>query len=64
MPARVKPTQEVAIALDIAWPEEPGVYRLEADLVLRHVGWFATRLGEPVLRRQVTVTAVVEKKSS
>lgn len=55
LPRRVEPYETVEVAFDIAWPETPGSYRLEADLVLEHVAWFAERLGSPVLQRQVQV---------
>ena len=57
LPSRVEPNHQVEVAFDVAWPEEPGSYRLEADLELEHVAWFAERLGDPVIRRQVKVTA-------
>ncbi len=56
LPRRVEPFNRVEVAFDVAWPEAPGSYRLEADLVLEHVAWFAERLGSPVLRRQVHLT--------
>ncbi len=56
LPHRVGPHAEVEVAFEVAWPEDPGTYHLEADLVLEHVAWFAEGLGEPVLRRQVEVT--------
>ena len=55
LPARVEPYSDVEIGIEVTWPEAPGSYLLEADLVLEHVAWFAERLGEPVLRRQVEV---------
>ncbi len=56
LPHRVEPYHDVEIAFDVAWPEEPGSYRLEADLILEHIARFADRLGEPVLSREVEVT--------
>lgn len=57
LPGRVAPFHEVEISFDVTWPEEPGGYLLEADLVLEHVGGFAEGVGEPVLRRTVEVAA-------
>ncbi len=56
LPHRVEPYHDVEIAADILWPQQPGAYLLETDLVLEHIAWFADRLGEPVARRQVEVT--------
>ena len=57
LPHRVEPYRTLELALDVTWPETPGSYRLEADLVLEHVAWFAERLGTPVLQRQIEVQA-------
>ncbi len=56
LPHRVEPYHEVRVAFDVDWPPQPGRVRLEADLVLEHVAWFADRLGAPVVRREVEVT--------
>ena len=57
LPQSVPPFHEVEVAFDVDWPQEPGSYLLEADLVLEHVAWFAEHLGDPVIRRQVEVTS-------
>ncbi len=55
LPHPVEPHNPVEVAFEVAWPETPGTYSLEADLVLEHVGWFAERLGSPVLESSVTI---------
>lgn len=39
----------------VAWPETPGRYRLQVDLVIEDVAWFEDRIGEPLLRTPVRV---------
>ncbi len=41
--------------IPFTWPEEPGTYELEADLVLEHVAWFQERLGHPLARKRFEV---------
>ncbi len=55
LPSRVEPFHRVEVAFEVAWPEAPGSYRLEADLVLEHIAWFAERLGSPVLEREILI---------
>ncbi len=47
--------EKVAVELPLTWPEEPGTYDLEIDLILDHVAWFQERLGHPVGRRTFEV---------
>ncbi|MEM8963863.1 MAG: hypothetical protein AAGD38_20435, partial [Acidobacteriota bacterium] len=51
----VAPGEEIALELAVTWPEAAGAYRFEADLAQRHVDWFATRLGAPMVVEPVTV---------
>ncbi|RMH15789.1 MAG: hypothetical protein D6696_19745 [Acidobacteria bacterium] len=55
LPAAVAPGQELGLEVEADCPAAPGPYRLEADLLLARVGWFAERLGEPILHRPVEV---------
>ena len=55
LPHKVGPYADVDVAFDVAWPEQPGAYQLEVDLVLEHIAWFAERLGQPMIRRQVLI---------
>lgn len=47
----------IELEVPVAWPDEPGRYELESDLVLEHVAWFSQRLGSPVWRRSFSVPA-------
>ncbi len=55
LPHEVAADTDVEVAFEVAWPETPGSYLLEADLVLEHVAWFAERLGAPVVSQAVEV---------
>lgn len=56
LPLPVAPVaQTVPIDLPLTWPQEPGTYELEVDLILDHVAWFQERLGHPVGRRRFEV---------
>ncbi len=50
-------TRSVSPHIDVAWPEEPGAYRLMVDLWVEGVGWFAERVGRPLAQATVEVTA-------
>lgn len=56
-PAPVAETIEVALPL--TWPDQPGSYELELDLVLDHVLFFQERLGRPLGRRSFEVLPAV-----
>ena len=45
--------------LEIRWPQEPGIYRLEIDLILAEVAWFADHTGEPIFEGEVRITPSV-----
>lgn len=47
--------KNVEVKIPFTWPEEPGTYELEADLVLEHVAWFQERLGHPLARKRFEV---------
>ncbi len=53
--APVAPGQILEARVEVRWPDQPGLYRLEIDLVQEQVAWFAERLGEPVARGRVRV---------
>lgn len=57
LPRDIEPGEAIEVTLPVAWPDEPGRYELESDLVLEHVAWFSERLGSPVLRRTFEVPA-------
>lgn len=47
--------QNVEAVLPLAWPETPGSYELEIDLVIDHMFFFQERLGHPLARRRFEV---------
>lgn len=47
----------VNLVLPVTWPEEPGAYRLDVDLVIEDFSWFATRVGKPLASGEVEVAA-------
>jgi len=53
------PRAEIAVPVEVeipvTWPQQPGTYELEVDLVLEHVAWFQERLGHPLGRRRYEV---------
>jgi hypothetical protein len=55
LPADLPSGDPVDLTLPVAWPETPGRYRLDVDLVIDDYAWFAERLGEPLAQREVTV---------
>lgn len=52
---RVPPGQELHLPVAVQWPEPTGLVTLELDLVLEHVDWFQTRIGQPLVRKEVRV---------
>jgi SAM-dependent methyltransferase len=52
----LEPEEEVALALTVTAPAEPGEYILELDMVQEHVAWFKDK-GSPTCRVPVRVTA-------
>lgn len=55
LPGPVDPGAAVELHLPVRWPDEPGIYELEVDLVLERVAWFQEAVGEPLLRREIRV---------
>lgn len=56
IPLPVAPVAEkIEIAWPVEWPEQPGTYELELDLVLDHVLWFQERMGHPLGRQRFEV---------
>jgi hypothetical protein len=58
LPGKVRSGDAFELELAVAWPQTPGRYRLEVDLVLEDVAWFADRIGEPVAAGEVEIRAV------
>jgi len=56
LPGRVLPGEVLEMEIAVEWPETPGVYHLEVDLVLSRVATFAQRLGSPLVSREVEVS--------
>ena len=50
--------QTVPVHIPFTWPEQPGTYELELDLVLEHIAWFQERMGHPLGRRRFEVAPV------
>lgn len=53
----VEPNETLESSFAVEWPQRPGTYRLEVDLLVEGVAWFASRTGEPLLDREVVVDA-------
>ena len=54
---RVQPNRILEASLEVDWPERPGTYRLEVDLLVEGVAWFGSRVGEPLLSREIVIGA-------
>jgi hypothetical protein len=59
LPADLPSGDPVNLVLPVTWPEEPGAYRLEVDLVIEDFAWFATRVGKPLASGEVRVASQV-----
>jgi hypothetical protein len=57
LPGKIRSGDAFEVELALPWPETPGRYRLEVDLVLEDVAWFADRVGEPVAAGEVEIRA-------
>src|SRR5690606_32368792 len=57
LPGKVRSGDPFEAVLAIPWPATPGRYRLEVDLVLEDVAWFADRIGEPVAAGEIEIHA-------
>ena len=57
LPDLVPPGGTVDLELPVRFPDEPGRYQVEVDLLLHPVFWFSERLGEPLVSRQIEVVA-------
>jgi hypothetical protein len=51
----VEPGGEIRLDLPVAWPRQPGVYRVRIDLTLAGVLWLEEIVGQPVLEGSVRV---------
>ncbi len=55
LPSDVVPGDEVELEFQVNWPEAPGEYVLILDLARHPVGWFADKIGEPLVSQLVRV---------
>lgn len=55
LPSVVESGALTALEIPITWPDTPGSWILEIDLVLTHVGSFASRLGAPLVHENVEI---------
>lgn len=51
----IQVAETVEVALPLTWPERPGTYELELDLVIDHMFFFQERRGHPVARQRFEV---------
>jgi len=56
LPREIVPGEELTQELAIGWPQEPGRYRLEVDLVREDLAWFGDTGGGPLLAGEVEIT--------
>lgn len=57
LPQVVPPGQAVAATARLVVPSQPGRYRVEVDLVMEDVTWFAAKTGKPILAFELRVGA-------
>lgn len=57
LPDPVEPGDVFDGAIEVVWPDSPGSYELEVDLVLEGVAWFGQRTAGPLAAGEVTVTS-------
>lgn len=55
LPREVAPGEELHQELEVGWPQRPGRYRLEVDLVREDLAWFGDADGGPLLSGLVEV---------
>jgi len=55
LPREVAPGEELRQEIEIGWPQRPGPYRLEVDLVREDLAWFGDADGGPLLSGLVEV---------
>ena len=58
MPREIVPGEELTQELAIGWPQQPGSYRLEVDLVREDLAWFGDAGGGPLLAGEVEIQVV------
>ncbi|MGE0639701.1 MAG: hypothetical protein AB7P46_05430 [Thermoanaerobaculia bacterium] len=57
LPGPVAPGETLSLPIATSWPAVAGRYRATLDLVLEDVAWFGEKLGEPLARAEIEVSA-------